>query len=114
MERTSERDLVGYGNRYLESGRISDAFECFQKAHYIEGLDRIREIAQAAGDVMLYQQVLKALNRDACGEDWIRIGQKALAQKKYAFSLHAFERGGDSEMCERLKGMIGSGGHQEV
>ena len=113
VERKSDRDLIYYGNLYLESGRISDAIECFQKANHIAGLDKIGEIAVTSGDVMLYQQVLKALNRDACAEDWNKIGQRALAQKKYAFSLHAFEKGGDTAMCEQVKGMIGSGGHQE-
>jgi tetratricopeptide (TPR) repeat protein len=113
VEHKPDRDLVNYGNRYLEAGRISDAIECYQKVNHVSGLDKIREIAETTGDVMLYQQVLKALNRDASDEDWERIGQRALAQKKYAFSLHAFEKCRDTAMCERVKGMIGSGGHQE-
>jgi len=112
QEQKSDRDRVNYGNRYLQAGRISDAIECYQKANHISGLDKIREIAETTGDVMLYQQVLKALNRDASDEDWGRIGQRALAQKKYAFSLHAFEKCRNTAMRELGKELIGSGGHQ--
>ena len=103
IDSTPARTLIAIGERYLEEDRISDAIEFFQKAAYREGLEKILEIAVESGDVMDFQQVLKALGREATDEEWNRIGQRAMALKKYTFALQAFEKSRNEQEIERLK-----------
>lgn len=104
--RASERDIIALGDRYREADRIADAFECYQRATHRAGLETIREWAEAAGDVMLYQQALKALNQAASPQDWDRIGQQALTLGKYGFSLYAFAKSENVAMIEKTRKLI--------
>ena len=104
--RASERDIIACGDRYREADRLADAAECYQRANHRTGLETIRELAEAAGDVMLYQLTLKALNRIATPQDWDRIGQQAFALGKYFFSLYAFEKSENGAMIEKIKKLI--------
>lgn len=104
--RASERDIIALGDRYREADRIADAFECYQRANHRAGLETIRALAEAAGDVMLYQQALKALNQTAAPQDWDGIGERAFASGKYLFSLYAFEKSENSAMSEKVRKII--------
>ena len=106
IDRRSDKDLIEYGNRYLESGRISDAIDFYQKANYLPGLEKIKETAEAAGDIMTFQYVLKALKQNATDDDWNRIGQRALELRKYTFAAHAFEKCNNSTKAEHVKHLI--------
>jgi tetratricopeptide (TPR) repeat protein len=110
IDSTPSRTLTSMGERYLEEDRISDAIEFFQKAAYREGLEKIQEIAVESGDVMDFQQVLKALGREATDEEWNRIGQRAMALKKYTFALQAFEKSRNEQEMARLKEKISTEG----
>jgi len=110
IDSTPARTLISIGERYLEEDRISDAIEFFQKAAYREGLEKIQEIAVESGDVMDFQQVLKALGREATDEEWNRIGQRAMALKKYTFALQAFEKSRNEQEMARLKEKISTEG----
>ncbi|MDP4034252.1 MAG: hypothetical protein Q8P60_15665 [Pseudorhodobacter sp.] len=101
--RTPEGDIIACGDRYREAGAIADAAECYQRANHRAGLETIRDLAQTTGDVMLYQQTLKALGQIASSQDWDRIGQQALALQKYTFGLQAFEKSGNSAMIAEVK-----------
>jgi hypothetical protein len=106
IDRRSNQDLTAYGDKYLESGRISDATDFYQKANHLQGLETIKKIAEEAGDVMAFQSALKALKQNATDDDWNRIGQKALEQKKYAFAIFAFQKTGNTLKMEEIKNMI--------
>jgi len=110
IDSTPSGTLTSMGERYLQEDRISDAIEFFQKAAYREGLEKVLEMAVESGDVMDFQQILKALGREATDEEWNRIGQRALALKKYAFALQAFERSRNEKEMERLKEKISAEG----
>lgn len=113
MERFSEKNIVVCGDLCLEAGMIADALECYLRANHRAGLEKIRDLAETAGDVMIYQQTLKALNQTATPDDWDRIGRQAFAGKKYSFSLHAFEKSENSAMIEEIK-KISFGSKEEV
>jgi hypothetical protein len=108
IDKRSDKDLIGYGDHYLESGRISDAADFYQKADNTPGLEKIREMAEATGDIMTFQQVMKALKQIATESDWNRIGQRAIELKKYAFALHAFEKSNNTIMIEQVNNLIKS------
>ena len=96
--------LIAYGDKCLEGGRISDAIDLFQKANYIEGLEKIKDIGIIEGDVMGYQHTLNALDKKGAScEEWNRIGERALELKKYTFAIHAFEKSENVTMVEKVK-----------
>lgn len=105
-DRSSDGEIIACGNCYLEANRIADAAECYQRANYRAGLEKVRDMAEAAGDVMLYQQALKALNQIATPDDWDRIGKQAFALKKYTFSLHAFEKSENGVMIGEIRKIL--------
>lgn len=106
VDKRSDRELIAYGDYYLESGRIADATDFYQKANHIPGLEKIKETAEETGDVMAFQHVLKALKVNITDDDWNRIGQRAYDLKKYTFALHAFQKGSAAAKIEQVKCMI--------
>lgn len=108
IEHRSESNLIVYGDAFHNAGKISDAIDFYQKSNYNAGLEKIKEMAMQLGDVMLFQQVMKSLRQTASDEDWNTLGQRAFDLKKYSFALYAFEKGNNSTMIERTKGIIKS------
>jgi len=106
VERRDPAELAGYGDLYLEEGRTADALEFYQVARYTPGLERLQEMATAAGDVMLSQQAMKALGRQIEPADWDRVGEQAFALGKYLFGLYAFEKSGNAAAAERVREAI--------
>lgn len=114
IDKRSDKDLIEYGDRYLESGRISDASDFYQKAKHVPGLEKIKETAETSGDIMTFQHVLKALKKVATDDDWHRIGQRALELEKYTFALHAFENCSDTMKIEQIKNLMKSKDNQKT
>jgi len=114
IDHRSERDLIAYGDAFLEAGKISDAIEFYQKANYTAGLEKIRDIAEESGDVMLFQQVLKPLKQTVSDDAWNEIGKRALDKKKYAFALHAFGNGNNITMVEQIKKIMMSQENEQI
>lgn len=106
IDNRSQTELIAYGNAFLEAGKVSDALEFYAKANDMHGLEKIRDIAESSGDVMLFQSVLKALKKNPSEKDWNFIGEKAFALRKYTFALHAFEKGKNESMTNRIKGIL--------
>lgn len=104
---TSVEELVAYGDRCREAGRIFDALEFYQKAQHRPGLEWIREQAVSAGDAMLFEQTSRALHANPDAEEWNRLGRQAFALKKYTFARCAFEQGGDPTMVEQVRKIAG-------
>jgi hypothetical protein len=109
VDQTPARDLIAYGDQYLEANRIADAAEFYQRAGHAPGLEKIRNIALDSGDVMMFQQVMKALNRKVSDGEWNDIGDKALDRKKYTFALAAFEKSANTAMLQKVDTMLKSG-----
>lgn len=103
-----DKDLIAYGDAFLEAGKISDAIDFYQKANYVQGLEKIKGIAELSGDVMLLQQVLKPLKQPIDEETWAAVGKRALELKKYFFALYAFEKSNNDSMVGRIKEIIKS------
>jgi hypothetical protein len=102
-EKRTTGELIVYGDRFLEAGRISDAIEFYQKAHHTAGLEKISATAQQMGDVMLFLQATRALSRTPSPEEWLAIGQIAKGLKKYSFALLAFEKGGHDQFLRETR-----------
>jgi len=111
IDRQSDRVLLTYGDSYLESGRISDATDFYQKANHLQGLEKIREMAEAIGDTMAFQYAMKALKRNISEDDWNRVGQRALELRKFAFAFHAFQKSNNTVKIEEVKKMMAREDH---
>lgn len=103
IDHKSVRDLIAYGDVFLEAGKMFDAIEFYQRVNYSEGLEKIKGMAEHSGDVMLFQQVLKLLKQHVSDDTWNAIGTRAFDLKKYSFALHAFEKSNNSTMAEKIK-----------
>jgi len=114
IDKQSNKDLIEHGDRYLESGRISDASDFYQKANHVPGLEKIKDMTEASGDVMAFQYVIKALKKVVTDDDWHRIGQRALELEKYTFALHAFEKCNDTVNIEQIKNLMKSNDNRKV
>ena len=106
IEKVNPHVLQNYGDIFLEEGCLSDALDFYQKANYNNGMQKIKDIAFDRGDVMLLQQVAKALHLELKTADWESIGQKAIDLKKYLFAKHALEKANNEEMLNSLKKII--------
>jgi tetratricopeptide (TPR) repeat protein len=103
IDKVNPNVLQNYGDLFLEEGLLSDALDFYQKANYNSGMQKIKDIAFDKGDVMLFQQVTKALHLELKPADWEDIGQKAIDLKKYFFAQHALEKADNEEMLNSLK-----------
>jgi hypothetical protein len=103
IDHKSVRDLIAYGDAFLEAGKMFDAIEFYQRVNYSEGMEKIKGMAEHSGDVMLFQQVLKPLKQHVSDDTWNAIGTRAFDLKKYSFALHAFEKSNNSTMAEKIK-----------
>ena len=103
IDHKSVRDLIAYGDAFLEAGKMFDAIEFYQRVNYSEALEKIKGMAEHSGDVMLFEQVLKPLKQHVSDDTWNAIGTRAFDLKKYSFALHAFEKSNNSTMAEKIK-----------
>jgi len=95
LDKTPEGTLSDFANRYLAEDRLHDAWEFYQRAGNHEAMAKIAAIAEEQGDVMLFQQAGKALEKEISPEDWNRIGEKAFSRGKFVFASYAFEKAGN-------------------
>ena len=106
IDRTPAKDLVAYGDRCLEADRIFDALDFYQAAKHTPGLEKIRESAESSGDVMMFQQVMKALGVTITEDAWAGIGRRAVTLGKYAFGVYAFEKSGRDSLRDEAREII--------
>ena len=104
----SDKDLIAYGDAFLEEGKISDAIDFYQKANYVHGLENIKRMAEQSGDVMVLQQLMKPLRQAITEKTWNATGQSALELRKYLFALYAFEKVNNEDMARRTKEIMKS------
>ena len=62
IDKVNPSAIQNYGDMFLEEGFFSDALEFYQKANDNSGMQKIKDVAFNSGDVMLLQQVAKALH----------------------------------------------------
>jgi len=99
--------LVAYGNLYLEKGAVNDALDFFEKAHFEEGIRKIRLLGLNEGDVFIFKKASKMLKIENSRDDWNRVGEKALELGKFRYAAIAFEEAGNEEKAQELRGYMG-------
>jgi hypothetical protein len=111
IDNTSPDVLQDYGNLFLEDGCLSDALDLYQKAKHAEGIQKIKDMALNAGDVMLFQRAAKALNMEIKQAEWESISQKAISLKKYNFAKYALEKSNNQEGLNSILKIMEAGYH---
>ena len=103
IDKTNPDVLQKYGDLFMEEGSLSDALDFYQKAGHAEALQKIRTMALENGDVMLFQQAVKALGLELNPADWENIAEKAVELKKYCFAMHALQKADSEEKIKALR-----------
>jgi hypothetical protein len=114
IDHTDPQILENYGELFFAEGNLSDALDFYSKANSTEGLQKIKNAAQASGDVMLFQRSAKALNLELKPADWENIGQIALASKKYFFARHALEKANNEKLVNSLAKIMEAEEHEKI
>ena len=114
IDHTNPEILKNYGDLFLAEGYISDALDFYQKANYIEGLQKIKNTALESGDVMLFGRAAKTLNLELTPADWENIGKIALNLKKYLFARHALEKANNEDLLSSLKQILQAEGYEKI
>jgi len=113
-DNTPPEILKDYGDLFFAGCSYSDAIDFYQKANFIEGLQKIKQSAMETGDVMLFQRVVKALNLEPSSTEWESIGQTAMGLKKYLFARHALEKANNDGLLSSLKQIIQAEEHEKI
>lgn len=102
--------LRALGKRALDQGLLERALECFTKGTDAEGLGQVAAAARAVGDTFAYEAALKALGRTAPADEWVAVGETALAAGLLWFAYHAFEKADRQEALERVRSAMFAAG----
>ena len=78
----------------------------YQKGKYIEGLNEIRKRCVAEGDYFLYQRLTKILKQSPSTEEWIQLGDNALAQGKLLFARSAYQQADNSGKVAEVEKLL--------
>ncbi len=111
IDATDEKTLINYGDLFFAEGKFSDALEFYKKARDSNGIENVKSLALQTADVFLFEQSLKALNQQPAQDDWEKIGQKAIALKKYYFAKNALEKASKREGLNSLHKMMEAESH---
>jgi hypothetical protein len=102
IDKTSPASLISTGDMYLEAGALSDALDFYAKAEHLAGMQKIKDIALAGGDVFLFQGAARALGIELRDADWENIAQTAMELGKYAFAKQALEKTSNTGLMNAL------------
>lgn len=113
-EHTDTEILKNYGDLFFAEDNLSYAIDFYEKANFVEGLQKIKNVVLEKGDVMLFQQAAKALNLELKPADWEKIGRVALGLKKYLFARHALEKANNEELLSSLRQILQAEEHEKI
>lgn len=102
IDKTSPASLISTGDMYLEAGALSDALDFYAKAEHLAGMQKIKDIALAGGDVFLFQGAARALGIELRDADWENIAQTAMELGKNAFAKQALEKTSNTGLMNAL------------
>lgn len=89
-DKAEKSEQIKFGERYLQEDRLSDTIDFFEKVQHAEGLIQLKEKCVAEGDYFLFLRLTKILADSPAAEEWIRLGDNALALGKLLFARSAY------------------------
>ena len=105
-DKMDRAELVKFGDRYSQDGRLSDSIDFYQKAEHAEGLNQLSELCKAEGDYFLYLRITNILERSPSSEEWTQLGDTALAQGKLLFARSAYEQAGNAAKVTEVEKLL--------
>lgn len=85
-EGTSRDELIGIGVSYFEKEMLYDALEYFEKAQQKDSIEKIKALAIKEGDLLLYQNCMKALEMEPQKDDLLKLKENAIQMGKLSVS----------------------------
>jgi hypothetical protein len=82
---------------------MNDALECFGKANFVEGLEKILEWAIDTGDFFLAKSASLKLGKTLTPLEWKTLGENATTAGKLRFANSAFSLAADSENSDLVQ-----------
>jgi hypothetical protein len=92
---------------YLAEGRAVEAIAFLAKAGASERLEALAQEAVEAGDFFLLRAVCAAVGRDASGDEWRRLGERAEAAGKLRYAQLARRQTDQADGGKGPKGLKG-------
>ncbi len=89
-DKAGKLELVKFGERFLHEGRLSDTIDFFEQAEHVEGLTQLKDQCVTEGDYFLLLRLARILADSPSPEEWMRLGDNALASNKLLFARSAY------------------------
>ncbi len=98
--------LIKLGERYLQEDRLSDTIDFFEKVEHVDGLIQLKEKCVAEGDYFLFLRLTRILADSPSAEEWIRLGDNALALSKLLFARSAYREADSHEKVAQVEKLL--------
>ena len=105
-DKAEKSELTKFGERYLQEDRLSDTIDFFEKAEHVEGLIQLKEKCVAEGDYFLFLRLARILADSPSAEEWIRLGDNALALSKLLFARSAYLQADSHEKVAQVEKLL--------
>ena len=102
--------LSARGRAFLEAGLLEPAIEFFTKAGDAAGTAQVAEAARRSGDAFALEAALKTLGKNATPQEWVAVGETALAAGLLWFAYRAFEKADNQGGLDRTRAQMASAG----
>lgn len=86
LEKTPKEELIELGKKYLSKGMLYDALEYFEKANDEKLMFEIKEKSIEEADLVLYQNVCRALKIEMIREELLKLKENAKTMGKESVS----------------------------
>jgi hypothetical protein len=105
-DKAEKSEQIKFGERYLQEDRLSDTIDFFEKVQHVEGLIQLKEKCVAEGDYFLFLRLTKILADSPAAEEWIRLGDNALALGKLLFARSAYREVDSHEKVAQVEKLL--------
>ena len=105
-EKVGKSELIKSGERFLQVGGLPDAIEFFEKADHKEGLARLMDRCISEGDYFLFSRLARILEESPSADEWMRLGDNALALSKLLFARSAYQKAGSQEKVAEIERLL--------
>ena len=105
-DKAGKFELITYGERFLCEGGVPDAIDFFERAEYAEGLVELKDHCISEGDYFLFSRLVRILGGSPSADEWMRLGDNALALSKLLFARSAYKKAESPEKVAQVESLI--------
>jgi hypothetical protein len=101
-DKVGKSELIKSGERFLHVGGLPDTIDFFEKAEHMEGLAQLKDRCISEGDYFLFSRLARILVDFPSADEWMRLGDNALALGKLLFARSAYEKADSQEKVTQV------------